>query len=140
MSASDAGGDDRLFRLLGLALAAGTTVSFGVVGLLTLDSVVYGAGAGLLSGIGSYLFVPWLLELSAESEASDDSVSFVELARRTTDDPQLKLLGLGLDAGGIVVIAVGFVLDEANLLVGFGAGLIVALTIYLVASVVFSRA
>lgn len=138
-STGDTAGDERVYRLLGVAVAVGFPAVFGVVGWAALDSLVYGVAAGLLTGVGGYLFLPWFVRLSASAEAGEDQPSLVELIADAPGDPGLRFLGFGLDAGGIVVLAVGFATDEPNLLLGVGSGVVFALAVYLVASVAFAR-
>ncbi|MEZ3115246.1 hypothetical protein RYH80_04835 [Halobaculum sp. MBLA0147] len=138
-SERDTAGDERVYRLLGVAVAVGFPIAFGGVGWAALDSLVYGVAAGLLTGVGGYLFLPWFVRLSASAEGGDDQPSLVELIADAPGDPGVRFLGFGLDAGGIVVLAVGFATDEPNLLLGVGSGVVFALAVYLVASVAFAQ-
>lgn len=124
-------------RLIGLSSLVGFPVAFGAVGLTALESLPYGSIAGVLSGVGSYLFVPWFVGLAGE--ADDEGASFGELVDASEESPGPRLFGLGLDLGGVVMFAVGFVTDTPDLLVGTASGLLVAVGVYLVGSVAVGR-
>ncbi len=140
MSLTEADEDDpdqrQVYRLIQFATAVGTPLAFAAIGLTALDNVVFGLAAGLVSGVGSFVFVPWFVRLSTLS--ADEDASLLTLARRAPGNPATKLFGLGLDLGGIVMLTVGFSLGP-NLPVGLGAGLAFALTVYLATAIGFSR-
>lgn len=102
-----------------------------------MESLPYGLTAGLFAGVGSYLFVPWLLGLAGETDAEQASLG--ELLDASEESPGPKLFGLGLDMAGPVMIAVGFLTEPPNLLVGVASGLLVAVTVYFVGSVFVRR-
>lgn len=137
MSTDETASNELVYRLLGLSSLVGFPVAFGVVGLTALGSLPYGVIAGLLSGTGSYLFLPWFVGLTAETDGEQASLG--ELLDAADESPGPKLFGLGMDMGGIVMFAVGFVTDTPNLLVGTASGLLVAVSVYLAGSVVVSR-
>jgi hypothetical protein len=139
MSVDEADISERHLEVLGGGTALMNAIAFAYVGMLTLESLPYGAIAGLLTGVGTYLFLPWFLRLQTIQSEGDDSLAISEAARRVDKSTQLGVLGLGLDVGGVVMLAVGFALDEPNLLLGTGAAILVALLIYLVGSVFVDR-
>lgn len=127
---------DRFSSIAGVGSAVGQTLAFGAVGVLVFDSLAYGAVAGVMSGTGSYLFLPWFLRLSM---AQDSELPFADAIERTAGRPRRSLFGLGLELGAIVMLATGLAFDAA-LLAGVAAGLTVAVTVYLVSSVALDRA
>lgn len=129
--------NERIYTIMGATSAVGILVAFSFVGVSVFESPVYGIIAGAMSGGGSYLFLPWFLKLSAVQENTDRSTA--EAIQQLPGNPALKLFGLGLDLGGVVMFATGFVLDEPNLLYGTASGVAVALVVYLVASIVVDR-
>lgn len=137
MSDEQTESSESVYRLMGIASGVGTPIAFAFVGMAALDSLVYGVAAGLLTGVGSLLFVPWFVRLANDSEETDRS--FGELLQASPGSLGRRLFGLGLDLGGIVMIAVGFATDEPNLLVGLAAGFSVALAVYLAGSVGLGR-
>lgn len=139
MPSEDTADNELLYRLIGLSTLVGLPVAFGFVGMTALDSVVYGVVAGLMSGVGGALFLPWFMRLSAAQEEGAGDASFLELVREAPGRPERRLAGLGLDIGGIVMIALGFVVDGPDLLVGTAGGLLVASVAYLAASVGLDR-
>jgi hypothetical protein len=139
MSVGEADNSDQYFEVLGGGTALMNTVAFAYVGMIVLESLPYGVIAGLLTGVGTYLFLPWFLRLQTLQSEGDDRLAISEAARRVDKSTQLGVLGLGLDVGGVVMLAVGFAFEEPDLLVGTGAGILVALLIYLVGSVFVDR-
>jgi len=61
---------DRLLTIIGAGAGVLQLAAFTWVGVLLFDSVPYGVAAGGLTGVGAFLFVPWLLSYSAAQEAS----------------------------------------------------------------------
>ncbi len=131
--------DERTFEVIAGGSAVSTLVAFTLVGEFGLENLAYGAIAGVFTGIGSYLFLSWFLAVQASQETSPEEISFSEAARDTDRSSQLGALGLGLDLGGIVMLAVGFALAEPDLIVGTGAAVAVILLVSLVGSVLFDR-
>lgn len=130
---------EQMYEIIAGVSAVATAVAFTVVGLTVLDSAVFGAVAGMMTGGGSYLFLPWFLRVSARSEDGAETLSTAELVEQVPGSPQRSVLGLGFDVGGLVMLAVGFALGDPDLLTGAGAGVAVALAVYLVGSIVLDR-
>lgn len=126
--------NERLFRLIGASGAVTNVVAFGAVGYIVLESIAYGVIVGAFGGVGSYLFLPWFMGLSAVQEGSEDAVGFSAASEQVPASTQLGVLGFGLEAGAIVAIGVGLALETADPLVGGGAAAGTALVIYLVGS------
>ncbi|WP_154018555.1 hypothetical protein, partial [Halolamina rubra] len=95
--------------------------TFTWVGVLLFDSVPYGVAAGGLTGVGAFLFVPWLLSYSAAQEAS----SLEPASERRSRSTGPGVFGLGLDAGGVLMLALGFVVEPPSLLLGVASALVV---------------
>ncbi|MBP1921979.1 putative membrane protein [Halorubrum alkaliphilum] len=130
---------ERFLTLIGVGAGLVQFVAFTAVGVLALENVVYSGIIGLFAGVGSFLFIPWFVGLSAVQEAADGDVSLSAATERVSRSTQRGLIGFGLEAGAIVMIAVAFALDGADFLVGVPAALAVALAIYFVGSVVIGR-
>ena len=130
---------ERVLMLMGIGGGLMQFVVFTAIGVLALESVAYGAVVGLFAGVGTYLFLPWFMGLSAVQEAADEDLPLSVATDRVSWSAQRGLFGLGLEAGGIVMFAVAFALDGADFLVGVPAALAVALAIYFVGSVVLGR-
>ena len=137
MSTDESGSNELVYRLMGLSSLVGFPIAFGVVGLTALESLPYGVIAGVLSGVGSYLFLPWFVGLADETDGEQASLG--ELLDAAEGSPGPKLLGLGMDMGGIVMFAVGFTTDTPDLLVGTVSGLLVAVGVYFLGSVLVGR-
>ncbi|MFW5934710.1 MAG: hypothetical protein ACOCQL_02545 [Halolamina sp.] len=61
---------DRLLTTIGAGAGVLQLAAFTWVGVLLFDSVPYVVVAGGLTGVGAFLFVPWLLSNAAAHEAS----------------------------------------------------------------------
>lgn len=143
MSITDATNGDEVNETV-LAIVGGVSavmhvVVFTIIGELALEDPIYGAVAGVLAGVGAFLFLPWFLHVSALQQADAEDVTFATVVDRVPGSTRLAVFGLGLEAGGIAMIAVGLALDEAALLIGAGAGLVLAVSVFLVASVLLDR-
>lgn len=139
MSSEAPEASDRTLTMIGVGSAVMNLVAFTAVGALTLDSVAYGGIAGLLGCVGSFLFVPWFLGLSAAQENAADDAPFSAAVERAPGSAQRGVLGLGLELGAIVMLAVGFAFDAPEFVAGGASGLVVALAVYLVGSIALSR-
>ncbi|WP_254864721.1 hypothetical protein [Halovivax gelatinilyticus] len=130
---------ETMLTVIGWGSAVMYVVVFTAVGELALEDAVYGAVAGIIAGVGAFLFMPWFLQLSAiQNEAADD-VAFSDVVDRATGSTQLGVLGFGLESGSILMLAAGFALEEPNLLVGAGAALGGALVVFALGSFVLDR-
>jgi hypothetical protein len=135
MSSYDTDASEGHFGLLGGGMAVVQVVAFTAVGALALDSVLYGAIAGLCSGVGTYLFVPWFLALQADQNESIEEIGFAEAASRAEEDTRMAVFGFGLDVGSVMMLTAGFSLPAADPLFGAGVVLATVLTVYLAGSV-----
>lgn len=123
-------------RLLGVASAIMMVVAYTMVGFTAMDSVVYGATAGIVGGVGSLLFLPWWLDVASNGD-DDDETGFWEAARDSGHSSQLGVVGLGLDLGGVVMFTAGFIVEPPNLLIGTSLAVICAGLTYAVAALLF---
>ncbi|ELY64554.1 hypothetical protein [Natrinema versiforme] len=137
MSVSNSDVDDRVFKIIGGGSAVMNAVAFTAVGMTALDSIVYGAIAGVFAGAGASLFLPWFLRFTAAQNEVDDELGFSETASRAGGGTRTGLVGLGMELGGISMLATGFALDEPDPLLGILVALAVAVVVSLAASVVF---
>ncbi|QSG03276.1 hypothetical protein [Natranaeroarchaeum sulfidigenes] len=126
--------NERMFTLIGAAGAVMNLVAFSAVGYLALESVAYGVIAGVFGSVGSYLFLPWFMGISAVQEQVEEEIGFTEASRHVPASAQLGVLGAGLEVGSIVAIGVGLSLAEPDPLIGAGAAIAATLVIYLVGS------
>ncbi len=139
MSTEDTELDTSTIDMLGGGMAVMNVVLFAVVGEFALESLTYGAIAGLFTGLGTYLFIPWFLRFQAVSQESEEELGVSELASRVDKSSQLGVFGLGLDLGGIIMIVVAFTLEEADFVLGTGAAIAVALLVYLAGTIALDR-
>lgn len=128
--------NDRFLTLVGVAGGVMNVVAFSAVGYIALGSVAYGAIAGAFGGVGSYLFLPWFMGISAVQEQSEADIGFAAASEQVSASSQLGVLGAGLEAGTILMLAVGFALEEPDLLIGSGAPLAAMLVVYVTWSMV----
>jgi len=124
-------------RLLGGGSAVTTAIGFGVAAFFAFDAPAYAVTVGLLGGVGSFLFLPWFLQLSAAQD--EDVASFSEAAAAADRSTQSGVFGLGLELGAIAMFASGIYLGEADPLVGTGIAVVVALAVFLVGLVSLDR-
>lgn len=139
MSAKSATSNGLVYRLISVASLVGLPISFGVIGATALGDPVFGVVAGLMSGVGGHLFLPWVFQISTVQENADGEVGLGEAVAQVSDRPQRKVLGLGLDMGGIIMITIGLTLDSPTLIVGLAGGFAFAVLVYLAGSVALNR-
>lgn len=137
MSVSNSDVDDRVFTVIGGGSAVMNAVAFTAVGMLALDSLVYGAIAGIFAGAGASLFLPWFLRLSAAQNETDDESGLSEAASRAGGSPRTGVIGLGIELGGIGMLATGFALDEPDPLFGILVAIAAAVVVSIAAFAVF---
>lgn len=150
MSASDDQLDERTAKLLGGGAGVMNGVALAAASFFLFESnaVVFGALVGLFSAIGSALLLPWLFQQQAEKEASrtvKDGTGGLGQDRQgfsSTDDAgdgavTTAALGAGLEAGAIGMFAARLAFED--ILLAVGGGVAVALSVSLVASVLFGR-
>ncbi len=128
---------EQFLTMLGVGSGVMQLVVFTAVGVMTLDSVPYGLAAGGFSGVGTFFFLPWFISLSAAQEESDAGLGAA--AERVSRSTGPGVFGLGLELGAITMLALGFVVEPPNLLLGVASGLVVAVGAYLVGSFVLGR-
>lgn len=128
-----------VYRLISIASLLGLPLTFGVVGATALGDPLFGVLAGLMSGIGGHLFLPWFFRISTIQQNAEEELGLGEAVAQAADRPQQKILGLGLDMGGIIMITIGLTLDSPNLIAGLAGGLAFAVLVYLAGSVVLNR-
>ncbi|ELY55560.1 hypothetical protein [Natronolimnohabitans innermongolicus] len=130
--------DERTLNLIGGGSTVMNVIMFGAIGVIALESTTYGALMGLFGGVGTYLFLPWMLRLSSVQNGSDEDVPFSEVLERTGGNPRMGAFGLGLEIGAIAMFAAGMALDGADPHIGLGAGLAATLAVLFVATLVFN--
>jgi len=139
MSSDSSAGNDRFFTLIGAGSAVMNVVAFTAVGYIALESLAYGAIAGLFGGVGSGLFLPWFLRLSAAQNESDGDRSLSQAAGEAGGNALSGVVGLGLELGGVAMLAIGFALSEPSFVSGPLVAVAVALTVAVVASELMSK-
>lgn len=130
---------ERVLTIIGVGGGVTSFVAFTAIGAIALENVAYGVITGLFAGVGSYLFVPWFMSLSAVQESADEDVSLSVATEQVSRSAQRGLFGFGLEAGAVVMVGVGLALERADFLIGVPAALTVALAAYFVGSVVLGR-
>jgi hypothetical protein len=133
------GGNERTFELIGTGSAIVQAAAITTVCGFTFGSFTYGAVAGLFTGAGGYLFLPWFLGLQTVQAEGKDSLPFSEVIERAPGSTQRGVLGFGLEQGGILMFVAAFLTEEPNLLVGGGVAVAATLAIYLVGTVLLDR-
>lgn len=135
MSTENAEFDDGIFEIIGTGSAVMQAIVFTAVGYIALESIAFGVIVGLFAGVGSFLFLPWFLGLTALQEQEGEDIPFSEIVRQADGNPQIGILGLGLEMGSVVMLATGFGLEEVNLILGIGAAIGTTLVVYLIGSI-----
>ncbi len=126
MADGGSGLNDRAFTILGIGVGVMTFTIFTALGVFVLESIIYGAIMGLFAGGGSVLAVPRRLRLSAVQNESDESISFSETVRRAGGNTQLGMLGVGLNLGAFVMLAIALVFFGPNPFIGLTAAIPIA--------------
>ncbi|MGQ3413212.1 hypothetical protein ACT4ML_13225 [Natrinema sp. LN54] len=137
MSVSNSDVDDRVFKVIGGGSAVMNAVAFTAVGMIALDSIVYGAIAGVFAGAGASLFLPWFLRFTAAQNEASEEGGVSDAASRAGGSARTGVVGLGLELGGIGMLAAGFALGEPDPVFGILVALAVAVVVSLAAAVVF---
>lgn len=117
-----------------LAIVAGgaaltSAVALAVVGYMVFEGPIVGVAAGLLSGTGTFFLLQYILagNLAEDRDVGDRSVS----GRQTSGGLHGGAAGFALDASGVTVFALGFVVENQPFLAVLG-GLGVAIVGYVV--------
>ena len=131
--------NEKLLTTIGVGSAILNGVVFTAIGVIALDDIAYGAVMGVLTAVGSFLFLPWFMGISAAQEQSDSDISFREAAERITPSVGRGTFGMGLEAGAVLMLAVAFWQGGSPLVAGTAVALTVALAVYLVGSVLLTR-
>ena len=134
---------ENVIRLIGASSGVMNFVAFTAVCYFTFETdwLVFGVVVGLLSGLGSFLFVPWILRQQNETtDETDDAAEFAddvvaEHRRDDSDGTRTAALGIGLEAAGIGMFAGRLALED--ILLGGGVGIAVGLVVFLIASIAF---
>ena len=93
---------------------------YAVLNYLTFDEILFGAVAGLLTGVGIKLFLPYFMP-DSPAERAADTPNYGGEVRRTA-------AGIGLAAGGFVLLNSWIVVD--GYLVPLAAGAAVGLALF----------
>ena len=104
-------------RLGQIALVA-QVPAFAYLGFLLFDDVLFGGIAGLLVGLGTMLHLPYFIRRSRSRSGAAPGDSYTGRA----------VIGLALDAAGIVAFGARFAVD--GFLVPLAAAAVVALVLY----------
>lgn len=139
MSVDETDVNEEYFHVMAGGMAILNVIAFAAVGEFALESLSYGAIAGLFAGLGTYLFLPWFLRLQTTQSGTDDERPISEIARQVDRSAQLGVLGLGLEGGAIIMIVVAFWLGDVDFLLGGGAAVAVALIVYLAGAVLLDQ-
>lgn len=113
--------------LIAAAGAVGTLVAMTAVGYYALDAPAFGAAVGAAMAAGTYLHLPYFL-------GADSGVG---RAGDTWHDVHLGAAGLALDVGGVVAVALAFVLGPG--IQALAGALGIALIGYLVLATLLPR-
>lgn len=135
MSEGETNVDGTAPRLLGGVSAVMQAAAFGVIGLVALENVAYGAIVGLFAGLGSFLFFPWFLRLSAVQNESAEDLGLSETVRRAGGNARVSLVGFGLELGAMAMLVLGFAREDPHV----GYGIAVAVSVTLVVSLLGSE-
>jgi len=131
--------DERYLTAIAVGSAVVNVVAFTVVGELAIEDAVYGGVAGVFAGVGTYLFLPWFMRLSAIQNGADGDLPLSEAIERTSDSVATGTFGLGLEVGAILMLALGLRDAEPSLVVGTAVGVAAGVTVYGLGSVVLDR-
>jgi hypothetical protein len=134
--------DERTAKFIGMGSGVMNGIALAAASYFVFETnvLVFGVVVGLFSGIGSALFIPWILTQQAEAaddEAVEESPSYSSPTEEDSGGLNTAALGAGLEAGAIGMFAARVALEEFALAVG--AGVAVALGVFLFASVLFGR-
>lgn len=126
--------NENVVQMIGIVSGVMNLIALTVASFIVFPDggLVYGVLAGLFAGFGSYFFVPWVILTNAETEQS----GVADAPDQGAGGVQVGALGLAFEAAGIGMFALRFVVDEP--LVGIGAGVAIALVVYLPASILFT--
>ena len=123
---------------IGVAGAGLNFVTLTVVGVVVLQAPTYSGVAGLFAGTGSYFFLPWFLGFAQIRD--DEAMAPIETAiEATPGSVRLAVVGLGLEAGGILMLAVALGPVAPDLTTGIGVGIVATVAVSLVGGAILSR-
>jgi len=135
----DVGSATRMHSLIAGGTAVMNIVLFTLIGVFAFESSTYGALAGLFSGVGSYLFLPTFMRVSAVQEAATDDLPISEAAAQADGSPQLTAIGFGMEAGGVLMLVAGFATNEPEHLLGAGVAVAATIVVAVVGSVLLRQ-
>ena len=142
--ATDADGeqvDERVAKFIGGGSGVMSGVALAAASYFVFDTnpLLFGVLIGLLSAVGSALFLPWILQQSEERTATEDSTGFNTTAPETdAGGLNTHALGFGLETAAIGMFAVRLAFED--ILLAVGGGLAIGLGVFLVVSVLFGYA
>lgn len=135
---------ENAIRLIGASSGVMNFVALTAVCYFIFESdwLAFGVTVGILSGIGSFLLIPWILRQQNETtdqtqgttEFADDAV-VAEHRRDESGGVNTAALGAGLEAAGIGTFAGRLALED--ILLGGGVGIAAGLVVFLIASIAF---
>ncbi|MXR50052.1 hypothetical protein GRX03_00310 [Halovenus sp. WSH3] len=134
---------ENVVRLIGVASSVGNFLALTAVSYFLFESnwLVFGLTVGLLSGVGSFFLLPWLLQQQQEAESESDEVGEAVTAAHREEESsgaRTAAFGAGLEAAAIGMLAGRLAFEDV--LLGGGAGVAAGLAVFLLASVLFEYA
>ncbi|WP_436902368.1 hypothetical protein [Halovenus halobia] len=133
--------DERVAKFMGAGSGVMSGVALAAASYFVFDTnaLLFGALVGLLSAVGSSLFMPWILQQSEESSAAEETTGF------DTTEPETDAGGINTAAfgAGLEIAAVGMFtlrLVFEDILLAVGGGVAIGLGVFLVGSVLFGYA
>ena len=133
--------DERIAKFMGAGSGVMSGVALAAASYFVFDTnaLLFGALVGLLSAVGSGLFMPWILQQSEETSSTEETTGF-DTNTRKNDAGGLNTaaFGIGLETAAIGMFAVRLAFED--LLFAVGGGVAIGLGVFLVASVLFGYA
>ena len=133
--------DERIAKFMGAGsgVMSGVALAAASYFLFDTNALLFGAVVGLLSAVGSALFLPWILQQSEETTSAEETTGF-DTNTPETDAGGLNTaaFGIGLETAAIGMLALRLAFED--ILLAVGGGVAIGLGIFLVASVLFGRA
>lgn len=137
MSESPPVPDERTVKRIAIGAAIANLVAFTLVGQFVFLDLAYGLLMGLVTGVGTYLFLPWIMLASNESEVDVGDGGVTSRSSMEGVDVGTATIGFALEGGGIMMVVGRFIEDDP--LIGAGVGAIGAIALYAVGTVLFRR-
>jgi len=130
--------DERIAKLMGGGSGVMSAIALVAASYFVFDTnaLVFGALVGLFSAVGSGLFMPWMLQQSAETNTAAETTGFdTSASENDTGGLNTAALGIGLETAAIVMFAVRLAVEDIPFAVG--GGIAVGLGVFLVVSILF---